>query len=149
VSDNRLLWQSTVSAGARDLLTLQAEMASQIRQGLLPVLGAAATFLDTATKPKNRDAYDLYLGSISVAHDTVPNRAAIVMLEQAAMMDASYAPALEALGFRYYFEANYAGGGVEMYQRATRSFERALALDPNRIYAAGTLIQIQVELGNL
>jgi hypothetical protein len=124
-------------------------MASRIRQGLLPVLGAAATFLDTATKPKNRDAYDLYLGSVSVAHDTAPNRAAIAMLEQAVHMDPTYAPAIEALGYRYYFEANYAGGGVEMYQRATSSLEQALALDPDRIFAAGTLIQIQVERGDL
>src|SRR5208282_2746745 len=41
VEGNKLLWQTNVTAPAQDLIALQALMASQMRQGLLPALGAA------------------------------------------------------------------------------------------------------------
>ena len=40
-----------------------------------------------------------------------PNKDAIAMLEQAVALDPNYAPAWEALGRRYYFDAIYSGGG--------------------------------------
>ena len=41
VDSNKLLWQTNVTAPAQDLIALQAQMAAQMRQGLLPALGAA------------------------------------------------------------------------------------------------------------
>ena len=149
VNSNRLLWHSTLTSTTQDLLSLQAQLANQVRQGLLPALGATAGFLDTATRPKNRDAYDLYLGSAGVPHDPGPNKAALTMLEQVVAMDPSYAPAWEALGLRYYYDATYSSGGEGMLQRSNTAYERALALDPNLSTAAGNLITNRVERGDL
>jgi tetratricopeptide (TPR) repeat protein len=124
-------------------------LAAQIRQGLLPVLNAANGYLDTSTRPKNQDAYDLYLRSIPVPHDAGPNKEAIGMLERAVGTDATYAPAWEALGLRYYYDSQYSTGGEAMFQRSNTSYERALALDPNRVFAAGQLITNHVERGEL
>jgi serine/threonine protein kinase/tetratricopeptide (TPR) repeat protein len=149
VDSNRLLWQANLTAGAQDLITLQNEMASQIRQGLLPVLGAAGGFLDTGTRPKNQEAYDLYLHSLALPHDSGPNKDAIAVLEHVVQVDPNYAPAWEALGLRCYYDADYSDGGEEMFQRSNQSYERALALDPNRTLAASQLIANRVERGEL
>src|SRR6202049_2236240 len=42
VPSNRLLWQSTVTAKADDLIGLQQQLSSQVQHGLLPILGGAA-----------------------------------------------------------------------------------------------------------
>ncbi len=149
VGSDRVLWQTDLKANSEDLIALQDKLAAQIRQGLLPVLNAANGYLDTGTRPKNQDAYDLYLRSIPVPHDAGPNKEAIEMLERAVGTDATYAPAWEALGLRYYYDAQYSTGGETMFQRSNTSYERALALDPNRVFAAGQLITNHVERGEL
>ena len=64
-------------------------------------------------------------------------------------MDPNYAPAWEELGVRAYYDADYSNGGEKMFQRSNKASERALALDPNRIVAAGQLITNRVERGEL
>ena len=46
----------------------------KVRQGLLPMLGAAGGFLETSTRPNNQEAYDLYLRSVAMPHDPAPNQ---------------------------------------------------------------------------
>ncbi|HVO82192.1 MAG TPA: protein kinase [Terriglobales bacterium] len=149
VNSDRLLWQTNLTAGAQDLIALQNEMATQIRQGLLPVLGAAGGFLDTGTRPKNQEAYDLYLHSLALSHDAGPNKDAIAVLEHVVAMDPTYAPGWEELGLRCYYDADYSDGGEEMFQRSNKAYEHALALDPNRIPAASQMIVNHVERGEL
>ena len=59
--------------------------------------------------PKNEEAYDLYLRSIALPHDPLPNKDAIAMLERAVGMDPTYGPAWDALGYRYYYDATVFG----------------------------------------
>jgi serine/threonine protein kinase len=149
VEGNRLLWQTNVTAPADDLIALQSQMAAQIRQGLLPAIGAAGGFLDTGTRPKNAEAYDLYLHSLALPHDPGPNKDAIAVLEHVVEVDPTYAPAWEQLGLRCYYDADYSDGGELMFQRSNKASERALELDPNRVVAAGQLITNRVERGEL
>ena len=149
VDGNRLLWQTSVIAPAQDLIALQDQMAAQIRQGLLPALGASGGFLDTGTRPKNAEAYDLYLHSLALPHDPGPNKDAIAVLEHVVEVDPTYAPAWEQLGLRCYYDADYSDGGEPMFQRSNKAYERAIALDPNRVVASGQLITNHVERGEL
>ncbi|MFZ0859041.1 MAG: protein kinase [Candidatus Sulfotelmatobacter sp.] len=150
VPTDRLLWQTTVAAKADDLIGLQEQLSSQVQHGLLPVLGGAAGASESAaSRPKNQQAYDLYLRSIAVPHDAAPNKEAIKMLEWAVGIDPSYAPAWEALGQRYYFDSAFGGGGEDMFQRSNAAYERAVTLDPNRVMAASSLITNRVERGEL
>jgi TolB-like protein len=149
VEGNKLLWQTTVTAPAQDLIALQAQMAARMRQGLLPALGIAGGFLDTGTRPKNPDAYDLYLHSLALPHDAGPNKDAIAVLEHVVDVDPTYAPAWEQLGVRCYYDADYSDGGEPMFQRSNKACERAIELDPNRIVAAGQLIENRVSRGEL
>ncbi len=149
VQNNRVLWQNTVESPADNLIQMQAQLASQVRQNLLPALGAAGSLESTSTYPVNPEAYDLFLRSSGVAHDPAPNKEAITILERVVGLDPTYAPAWETLGRRYYYDAIYSGGGKEGYQKANSAYERALALEPGRISAAGFLAQLRVELGEL
>ena len=149
VEGNKLLWQSNVTAAAQDLIALQTQMAAKIRQELLPALGIAGGFLDTGTRPKNAEAYDLYLHSLALPHDAGPNKDAIAVLEHVVEVDPTYAPAWEQLGLRCYYDADYSDGGEPMFQRSNKAYERALQLDPNRIFAASQLITNHLERGEL
>jgi tetratricopeptide (TPR) repeat protein len=115
----------------------------------VPALGAGANSDEGATRPKNEEAYDLYLRSIAVPHDPAPNKDAIAMLERAVGLDPTYAPAWDALGLRYHFDAAYGTGGEVMAEREKSALERALALDPNFINPAAQLTGREVERGNL
>src|SRR5271154_3174167 len=149
VEGNKLLWQTNVTAPAQDLIALQSQMAAKIRQELLPALGVTGGFLDTGTRPKNADAYDLYLHSLALPHDPGPNKDAIAVLDHVVELDPTYAPAWEQLGLRCYYDADYSDGGEPMFQRSSRAYEHAVALDPNRVFAAGQLITNHVERGEL
>jgi serine/threonine protein kinase/TolB-like protein/Tfp pilus assembly protein PilF len=149
VDGNRLLWTTNAKGPAQDLIALQEQMAAKIRQELLPALGVAGGFLDTGTRPKNAEAYDLYLHSLALPHDAGPNKDAIAVLEHVVEVDPTYAPAWEQLGLRCYYDADYSDGGEPMFQRSSKAYERAIALDPNRMVAAGQLINNHVERGEL
>ncbi len=149
VQNDRLLWQTNFTAPAQNLIALQNGMTSQVRQGLLPALGAASGIIAASSRPKDPQAYDLYLHSLALPHDTAGNKDAIAVLEHVVESDPNYAPAWEELGLRYYYDSTYSDGSEEMFQRSTKAYERALALDPNRIVAAGQLITNHVERAEL
>jgi serine/threonine protein kinase/Tfp pilus assembly protein PilF len=149
VKTNRLLWQNTSTVPANDSIAMMAQIESEVRHGLLPVLGAAAGSTETATKPKNPEAYDLYLRAAAVSHDPGPNKQAIAMLERSVALDPGYAPAWDALGLRYYYDSQYASGGEIVFDRAGQAYERAVQLDPNYITASSHLVRNRVERGNI
>jgi len=149
VPTDRLLWKSTVTAKADDLIGLQQQLSAQVQHGLVPALGGAGGAVETASRPKSQEAYDLYLHALALPHDPGPNKDAIAVLEHVVGVDPNYAPAWEALGQRYYYDSDFGGGGEEMFQRSNKAYERALALDPNRVEATSSLITNRVERGEL
>jgi eukaryotic-like serine/threonine-protein kinase len=149
VENNRVLWHDTLSAGATDMVSMRGQITAKVRQGLVPALGASTESAETGTRPRNEEAYSLYLRSVAIPTDTGPNKEAIAMLERAVGMDPSYAPAWASLGLRYYYDAHYSGGGAEMYRRSESAYERSLALDPNLELAAGQLTTARADSGDL
>jgi TolB-like protein/tRNA A-37 threonylcarbamoyl transferase component Bud32/cytochrome c-type biogenesis protein CcmH/NrfG len=152
VKDDRLVWTGTLSAPAENLIALRREMSKKVREGLLPALGVGGT-MEESSVPANPEAYDLYMRSKAIPHDAGPNKDAIAMLEKAVKIDPSYAPAWEALGHRYYYDAVYSGGGAEGYEqgyeRSTAAYRKALAIEPGRTNAAGSLAINLADTGNL
>jgi TolB-like protein/Flp pilus assembly protein TadD len=149
---NRLLWRDTSTAPASDPIALRDQISSRLRQGLFPLLGGQRGDAGEATRPKNPEAYDLYLRSKPFSSDTAQNRQAIAMLERAVGLDPDYAPAVSELGHRYYYESSYSGSHAaspQLLARATAAQEKALALDPNLMEATQRLIVYQTEQGDL
>jgi len=149
VASNRTVWRDQIRAAASDRLAMREQITARVQQGLVPALGATLMVSEAGTRPKDPAAYDLYLHSLALSHDPAPNKDAIAALEHVVGADPSYAPAWEELGLRYYYDATYSDGGEEMLQRSTNAYERAVALDPNRVVAAGQLITNRVERGQL
>ena len=147
VENNRTEWRDTMTVAAPDMIAMRGQITTKVRQGLVPALGAGTDSAEGATRPKNEEAYDLYLRSIAIPHDPAPNKDAITMLERAVGLDPSYAPAWNALGRRYHYDSAYSDGGAAAFQRANAAFERALTLDPNFIDPAGELTGAEVERG--
>jgi eukaryotic-like serine/threonine-protein kinase len=150
VRNNRVVWQKTLPPSKKaDLIGLQTELQKEIQHGFLAAVGYAGGEMDTSTYPENPQAFNLYLRSIAILHDPGPNAEGINMLEQAVKLDPTYAPAWDALGRRYYFEAVYGHGGADLYEKSDTAFQKALALEPSRMSAAEGLVQNQVERGEL
>jgi TolB-like protein len=146
---NRLVWQGTVMVPAANLISLQEELAAQVRQGLLPALGSTGSMIGSATVPHDATAYDLYLRGSALPHDAAPNSTALTMLEHSVELDPKYAPAWDALGLRYYYESQYAGGGQEALDKSAAAYEKALALDQNLISSAAHLTRLRAEAGRV
>ena len=149
VANNRTVWRDTLNVGALDMIAMRAQITSKVRQGLLPALGTGENSAEAGTHPRNEEAYDLYLRSVSLPHDSVPNKDAITMPERAVGLDPTYAPAWVALGLRYSYDSHYSSGGEAMFQRSTAAYERARALDPGFSDAIGGLVTNRVERGEL
>jgi TolB-like protein/tRNA A-37 threonylcarbamoyl transferase component Bud32 len=149
VSKNEIVWRDGVNARADDLIALRGQVSDRIRTGLVPRLTGANAGTGAGTQPSNPEAYDLYLRSLAISPDLVPNRESIRMLERAVELDPSFAPAWAELGERYSFEAAYGEGGDAFYPKAMDALRRALALDPNLQQPAGWLLQLEVESGHL
>ena len=149
VDTNRTLWRDQVQVATSDSLAMHEQITSAVRLGLVPALGATSGSGGNGTRPKNEEAYDLYLRSVALPQDTAPNKQGISMLEHVVVLDPTYAPAWEALGLRYYFDAQYGGGGEAMFKRSNSAYERALALDPNLIDAASQMVSNRTEGGEL
>jgi len=149
VKENKVIWTGTLTSPTDSLIDLRNQMAKKVRLELVPALGITPGAVETASAPANRDAYDAYLRTLAIPHEVKSNKAAIAILEKVVNVDPNYAPAWEALGRRYYFDAAYSDGGDAAYQRSNAAYRRALSIEPGRVSAAGLLAGNEAEGGNL
>jgi TolB-like protein/Tfp pilus assembly protein PilF/predicted Ser/Thr protein kinase len=148
VENNRVLWRDSISTPGEDMIALREQMGARLRQGLAPMLGLAEGS-ESESKPKNPQAYELYLRAVAMSRDVAPNKQAIQLLEQATALDSSYAPAWQALAHRYYYDGTYGIGGPAAFQRSEAAMSRALSLDPNNVLALQGSIVTKTERGSL
>ncbi len=148
VDGNRLLWRDSIAARTDDPLAVRDQLISRIRNGLLPALGTGAPTPSHA-RPRDAEAYAVYLKSLAISSDPAPNREAIAMLERASLIDPDYAAMWLSLADRYYYEGHYGGGGGSALRRSEASARQALALDPDYMSAAVRLLSLHVEAGRL
>ena len=147
-ADNKIVWRETFAGTAADLIPLQQKISARLNEGLLPLIGANAGGTGGATQPKNPEAYDLYLRSSAMSSDPAPNRQAIPLLERSVELDASYAPAWNALSLRYYNDGTYSDGGQRALEQSQAAADRAYALDPELPEISRRLIVLRVEGGD-
>jgi non-specific serine/threonine protein kinase len=148
VDGNRLLWRDSIAAPTDDPLAIRDQLTSLIQNGLLPALGTGAPTA-THARPRNVEAYAVYLKSLASSSDPAPNREAIAMLERASSMDPDYADIWVSLADRYYYDGHYGGAGSGALRRSETAARQALALDPNYSSAAVRLLSLHVEAGRL
>ena len=147
VENNRTFWRDNLNVAAPDMIAMREQITAKVRQGLMPALGVGSASAG-ATRPKNEEAYALYLRSLAISRDPAPNKEAIAMLERAVALDSSYAPAWAALGLHYYWDSQYSDGGEASFQKSNAALERARDLDPNLVEASVQIAANSVERGN-
>src|SRR5208283_1013720 len=77
VPTNRTVWRDQVHVASADGLAMREQVTSAVRQGLVPALGGASAANEAGTRPKNEEAYELYLRSLAISDDPAPNKQAI------------------------------------------------------------------------
>jgi hypothetical protein len=97
---NRVLWHDTVNVPATNLLVLQAQIAAISRGKLAGALGIQDFVRESAPAPGNEEGYELYLKSLALESDPVPNKEGIRLLQRALALDPTYAPAWGVLSLR-------------------------------------------------
>jgi serine/threonine protein kinase/tetratricopeptide (TPR) repeat protein len=148
VEKNDVLWRDSLDAPAADLIAMRNEISNRVRSGLLPLLTASAGPLE-GSRPRNDEAYALFLRAAAMSNDPEPNKQAWTMLERVVQLDPSYAPAWAALGARAYYDEEYGEGGEAAFDRAEVAIARALSIDPDLMDAAKRKIIMGVEKGDL
>jgi serine/threonine protein kinase len=148
VDGNRVLWRDTLAAPMGDSMALRDRLTSRIRDGLVPALGTASVRTGD-DRPRNAEAYALYLKSFALSTDPAPNRDAISILERASTIDPHHADTWVVLARRYYDDGHYGGGGSNALRKSETAARQALAIDPTRTAATVRLFSLHVEAGRL
>jgi DNA-binding winged helix-turn-helix (wHTH) protein/TolB-like protein len=146
VAQNQAVWREEVTVSAKELVPLHEKLAARTAQGLLPAMNISNASANEMPTPKNEEALDLFLHSLTIPLDPEPNQLAIKNLEKAVALDGGYAPAWGELGWRYYIDYHYGGGGEAAVGKALQAYKRQSALDPNMSPVSTT---IRVEQGDL
>ena len=144
-----MLWQANLNGSTQDLISLQQQLAKQVRTGLLPMLGAAGGFLETSTRPSNQEAYDLYLRSVARLMIPIPIERPSRSLESAVNWIRTTLRPGPKLASVITTTLLIPVAESRCSSTRTRRLERALALDQNLIAAASQLIVNRVDRGEL
>ena len=147
VENNNVVWRDSIEVAAGDLIAMRNELSSRIRSGLFPRLNIADAREES--RPRNDEAYRLFLQAVALPRDPEPNKKAIGILQRAVQLDPSYAPAWSLLGFRYYFDGQYSDGGAAAMQRSEDCHRKALSIDPDLVSSRRGLIVHLTERGEL
>jgi eukaryotic-like serine/threonine-protein kinase len=147
VEKNDVLWRDSLEVPTEDLIAMRNSLSNRVRTGLLPLLHAPEQ--NEQNRPRNDEAYALFLHTAAMPSDPQPNKQALAALERAVKLDPSYAPAWAALSQRSYYSAEYGDGGEPAFHRAEIAADRALSIDPDLVNAANWKITMVVEKGDI
>ena len=152
VEGNSLIWRHRLSVSGDDSLALREEVASKVREELVPALGGT-TQETVIAAPTNREAYRKYLESLAISRDPEPNLRGIEVLEEVVDLDPDFAAAWAALSDRYGYLGYYGGGTladrIAAFDQSEVAARRALGLDPNNLAAAQNLTFRAIEEGRM
>jgi TolB-like protein len=147
VEKNDVLWRDSLEVPTQDLIAMRNSLSDRVRTGLLPLLHVAEQ--SEPSRPRNDEAYALFLHTAAMPSDPQPNKQALAALERAVKLDPSYAPAWAALSQRSYYSGEYGDGGEPAFQRAEMAADRSLSIDPDLVNAANWKIAMVVEKGDI
>jgi TolB-like protein len=148
VERNDVVWRDSLAVPAENLIAMRNELSARVRQDLLPKLNVANGVADNNT-PKNSEAYALFLQAGAFATEGTPNRAALEILRRAVALEPNYAPLWSTIGWREYNDYQYGRGGAAALERSRQAHEKALAIDPDFIWARRARIVMRTETGDL
>ena len=122
-----------MSVPAPDMIAMRSQITAKVRQGLVPALGVVTGSTESSTRPKNEEAYDLYLRGRSYARrrTTRDMEFALQMFEHAVALDPNFALAWAAIANGCAHAQYWSGPGGTYMERAQSASLRAVALAPD------------------
>jgi TolB-like protein/tetratricopeptide (TPR) repeat protein/predicted Ser/Thr protein kinase len=126
-----VLWEETIDAGLDNLLEVQDQVVDRIVSGMRLKLTPKEETKLQLDRPRDPEAFDLYLRARALPQTVDGDGNAIRMLEQSLERDDSFAPAWAELASRQRSSASYTGGQLSDYEASDRSSLRALELNPD------------------
>jgi tetratricopeptide (TPR) repeat protein len=138
------LWSDAFDFPPQNMVAMQAQIAAKTRRAMAPVLGVSDFATGNLPKPKNDEAYRLFLRAQAlpneISSEAEVRKKAIEMLSRSVELDPSYSPAWIALQGWYGAEAWFGTGGAAAQTRSNEIADKIVALDPeNVIFRAGNL----------
>ncbi len=129
VSDGVAVWSETYDRPRTELFALQEEIAGSVASSVRA--GVALASSNPKSETRDPAAYDDYLRGhfLLTRRGAAALREAITRFESAVERDPDFARAHAELAQAYAVLPLYAGTGREMFDRAQRAAERAIALD--------------------
>jgi serine/threonine protein kinase/tetratricopeptide (TPR) repeat protein len=144
------VWQDAFEIAAGDTIALEEQLVTRVRQGLGPRLGAKGFAGDfsprSPLRAKNREAYDLYLRSISEG-GTLDNQRA--KLERSLQLDPEFAPAWRRLGGICTGSNWYQKGGESALDCELHAQQQTVRLEPDNVETRYALAVQGVELRDM
>lgn len=146
VAQNQSIWREELAVSPRELVALHDRLADRAANAILPAMNVSKTYIAKVPAPKNEQALELFLHSLTVSLDPEPNQLAIKTLQESLALDSTYAPAWGELGWRYYIDYHYGNGGDAAVAKALQAYKRESELHPDMPAVSTT---IRVEQGDL
>jgi eukaryotic-like serine/threonine-protein kinase len=152
-NNGALLWSDKIDVAARDLLTIQDEIAERVIAGLKLKLTEEEQEKIDRPLTLSPEAYEYYLRGrdllfkyTSTSFDDGDLDVAIKMFKQAIKLDPNFARAHAGLG-RCYVHHAQGYGGEHYYDLAERSLQRALELDAELSSAELQMVYVLLHRG--
>jgi DNA-binding winged helix-turn-helix (wHTH) protein/TolB-like protein len=146
VARNQPVWRDDLTVPAQELIALHEKLVAYAAHGLLPAIHVLGAAPGEVPNPKNEQALDLFLHSLTISLDPQPNQSAIRNLEESVSLDSAYAPAWGELGWRYYIDFHYGNRGEAVLAKSLEAYKRQSELDPD---TPPVWTNIRVEQGDL
>jgi serine/threonine protein kinase len=148
VENNRVTWRESITVPSQEMLRLQDQLSSRLRSGLVPALGGRA--MGGGIRSSDPQAYEQFMRAAATSYDDAEaNEKGIKLLQQATQRDPNFASAWGNLSDRFYYKAQYFGGGEREYELSREAAQRAVQLDADSPSANITMIVLRVEGGEL
>ncbi|TMQ72272.1 MAG: tetratricopeptide repeat protein, partial [Candidatus Eisenbacteria bacterium] len=141
-----LLTSLTVVASLGDLFKLQNDIARRVVEGLSPPLAGAAT--PTPDRPRDAEAYALYLRANELARTYEGLPAARELYERCVELDSRFAPAWAQLGRCLHVIGKYIDAEGDSTGEAEDALQRALELNPRLTVAHKLYAILEADKGH-
>jgi serine/threonine protein kinase len=147
VETNRSIWTDVFEVPTQNVVALQGLVAAKTRRTMAPVLGVTEFASDNLPRPRNEEAYRLYLQVLPqpdlISIDPVARKRGTEMLEKSVSLDPSFSPAWVLLASIYSGNYWWGNGGKEALEKWRGANRKVLELEPDNLsFRAGILYDL-------
>jgi len=143
-----IIWQESLNRTFNESHVLLSDVSNKVIERLKIQFSPDEQDHMQIDLPHNQEAYEYYLRSLSYSSPILDDSLAIILLKKSILLDSTFAPAYEELGFRTLRYRQGTTHKASDYQQAEYYFLKALSINKNLIISLNYLAGIYTEIGN-